>query len=77
MTEATGYAIAIDGEIAVKTVSESERAAKVNDLFVHFFTPVPADISDDDINRLWSKFVDMRKGLAEHKVVQVRVLEAA
>lgn len=65
---ARGYAaVSSAGEILVNTVSETERAAKVNWLVVCGQIPITCMHSDDDIHRLFEEW-----GVA---VVSVRIVE--
>ena len=50
---AKGYAIKVDGEIDVRTVSPTERAAKVNVLYVVGY-PILNSTDDATIEAMWT-----------------------
>jgi hypothetical protein len=59
MTEATGYAIRDAGEIDVRTVSPTPRAAKVNWLVTGFNARITNATTDEQIEAAWLQFSSM------------------
>ena len=67
----TGYAYkGSDGHIAITTVSESERAAKVNALTVHAGIPVSMAHTDEMITSDFDKYLS-----SSGSIVQIEVSE--
>lgn len=64
-----GWAVKRDGAVLIKTVSDTERAAKTRFLVSEQNVPILASYGDDLIKQLWAAHSE---GVA---VVQVRVLE--
>jgi hypothetical protein len=52
---AQGWAIALDGQINIRTVSDTPRAAVVNWLVTEANQPIWASMTDDDIQHIWDK----------------------
>ena len=69
---AFGYAIVHNGEVIVKTISPTERAAKVNWLVVEFGLAVTRWATDRSIENAWLN----HKGSAECRRVQIEVVDA-
>jgi hypothetical protein len=65
----TGYAILLDGKIDLRTVSDTERAAKVNGLVTIYRLLVMNNATDRDIAQAW----DRRPEPGRTEVVPVRV----
>lgn len=67
MAVVEGYAVTHNGIIDVRTVSDSERAAKVNFLFAHAKIAVGSTVTDAGIAKLW---IDLQKRAAASKPAQ-------
>jgi hypothetical protein len=53
MSTAVGYAVLYNGEIQVKTVSETKIGAIINWLYTKYRIPVPAGTSDESVEAVW------------------------
>lgn len=72
---ATGFACTVDGEIVMRSVSDTRRAAKVNALVVVFRVPVYGNASDAEIEAAWAAHV-AKETRFRVEVVPVRVVTA-
>lgn len=71
-----GYGVLVNGEIDLRTVSETERAAKVNGLLVIYQRMTMRDATDDEIESVWGGREFFSCTNAKTEVVPVHVTVA-
>lgn len=69
-----GFAVELNGDLLIRTASDTEVAAKVNGLIILFQVPPhhTGDWDDEQINKAWDKAIEQFAG--DNKVSVVPVL---